>query len=105
VADPNLYGIMGYSYLNANKDKIQASDINGKSISLSSIQDYSYPIARPLFIYFKKEHLDVVPGLREFMKAYVSRKAMGPRGYLGDLGLVPLDDITFKEMVKRTKSQ
>ena len=105
VADPNLYGIMGYSYLNSNKDKIQASDINGKSISLSSIQDYSYPIARPLFIYFKKEHLDVVPGLREFMKAYVSRKAMGPRGYLGDLGLVPLDDITFKEMVKRTKSQ
>ena len=47
--------------------------------------------------------MDVVPGLEKCMKAYISKKAMGPRGYLMDLGLVPLDKETFKEMVKRTK--
>ena len=72
-------------------------------ISLDSIQSYDYPIARPLFIYFKKEHMDVVPGLEKFMKTYISKKAMGPRGYLMDLGLVPLDKATFKVMKKRTK--
>ena len=39
------------------------------------------------------------------MNTYVSKKAMGKRGYLMDLGLVPLDDDTYKEMVKRTKTK
>jgi phosphate transport system substrate-binding protein len=103
AADPNAYGIMGFSYLLANRDKIQAATIEGKTISLESIQDYSYPIARPLFVYFKKEHLDVVPGLKQFLNSYVSKKAMGPRGYLADLGLVPLDAETFAAMRERVK--
>ena len=41
--------------------------------------------------------------IKKFMKTYINKKAMGPRGYLMDLGLVPLDKATFKEMVKRTK--
>lgn len=105
AADPNAYGIMGFSYLLANKDKIQAATIEGKSISLASIQDYSYPIARPLFVYFKKEHFDVVPGLKQFLNSYVSRKAMGPKGYLADIGLVPLDNKTFAAMKTRAKNQ
>ena len=72
-------------------------------ISLDSIQDYSYPISRPLFVYFKKEHMDVVPGLRKFMKMFVHKKAIGKRGYLVELGLVPLDKETMDEMVSRTK--
>lgn len=104
-ADTDAYGIMGFSYLLANKDKIQAATIEGKTISLASIQDYSYPIARPLFVYFKKEHMSVVPGLKKFMKSYVSNKAMGPKGYLSDIGLVPLDKETFAAMKARTKNQ
>ena len=105
AADPDAYGIMGYSYLLANKDKIRAATIEGKAISLEAIQDYSYPIARPLFVYFKKEHFDVVPGLKQFMNSYVSRKAMGPKGYLADIGLVPLDNKTFAAMKTRAKNQ
>ena len=103
VGDKQLFAIFGFSYLDSSRDKVQAAKIEGSVISLDSIQSYDYPIARPLFIYFKKEHMDVVPGLEKFMKAYISKKAMGPRGYLMDLGLVPLDKETFKEMVKRTK--
>ena len=104
VGSPNHYGIMGYSYLMNSRDKIQASTIEGVEISLASIQDYSYPIARPLFIYFKVQHMDVIPGLKQFMKLYVSNKTMGKRGYLMDLGLVPLDTETFAAMKTRVKS-
>jgi phosphate transport system substrate-binding protein len=103
TADREMFAIFGFSYLDASRDKIQAAQIEGETISLESIQSYEYPIARPLFVYFKKEHMDVVPGLEGFMKAYISKRAMGKRGYLSDLGLVPLDEVTFKEMVKRTK--
>ena len=104
VGSPSHYGIMGYSYLMNSRDKIQASTIEGTEISLESIQDYSYPIARPLFVYFKVQHMDVIPGLKKFMKAYVSKKAMGKRGYLTDLGLVPLDNESFLAMQTRVKS-
>ena len=103
TADREMFAIFGFSYLDSSRDKIQAAQIEGKTISLESIQSYEYPIARPLFVYFKREHFDIVPGLEGFMKAYISTKAMGKRGYLSDLGLVPLDEETFKEMVKRTK--
>ena len=52
-ADPDMFGLFGYSYLIANKDKIKATAVNGKTFS-KGIQDYSYPIARPLFFYVKK---------------------------------------------------
>jgi len=103
TADREMFAIFGFSYLDSSRDKIQAAQIEGKTISLESIQSYEYPIARPLFVYFKKEHFDLVPGLEGFMKAYISTKAMGKRGYLSNLGLVPLDEATFEEMVKRTK--
>lgn len=102
VGSPDHYGIMGYSYLMNSRDKIQAATIEGVEISLESIQDYSYPIARPLFVYFKVQHMEVIPGLKQFMKSYVSNKAMGKRGYLMGQGLVPLDEATFKEMKSRT---
>ena len=101
--DKQLFAIFGFSYLDSSRDKVQAAKIEGSVISLDSIQSYDYPIARPLFIYFKKEHMDIVPGLVKFMKTYINKKAMGPRGYLMDLGLVPLGKATFKEMRKRTK--
>jgi len=96
TSNPDAYGFFGYSYLVANKDKVKAASINGVKPSLEGIQDYSYPIARPLFFYVKKAHIGVVPGIEEFMKAFTSKKAMGPRGYLAEIGLVPLASDKYK---------
>ncbi len=41
-------------------------------------------------MYFKKQHIGVVPGLKEFLDAYASDKSMGEDGYLSAKGLVPL---------------
>jgi len=90
VGEPNYFGILGYSYYDSNKDKVRATTINGKTISLSSIQDGSYPISRPLFFYVKNQHKGVIPGIDEYIKEFTSKKAVGKRGYLTDIGLVPL---------------
>lgn len=89
-ADPNAFGIFGFSYLENNRDKIKAATIEGISISLESIQDYSYPVSRPLFFYVKKAHIGVIPGLKEYLSAFTREDAIGDEGYLIDAGLVPL---------------
>ena len=97
-ADPKAFGIFGFSYLESNMDKIQAADIEGVKITIDSIQDYSYPIARPLFFYVKKAHVGVIPGLKEYVEEFVSEDAIGDEGYLVDAGLVPLADAKRQEV-------
>jgi phosphate transport system substrate-binding protein len=101
AADPEMFGLFGYSYLVGNKDKIKATKIQGKLPSLASIQDYSYPVARPLFFYVKKAHVGVVPGIAEFLKEFTAKGTMGPKGYLTDIGLIPLDDKKYEEVQTR----
>ena len=83
-ADPDMFGLFGYSYLIANKDKIKATAVNGVKPSLKGIQDYSYPIARPLFFY-EKAHIGVVPGIHEYIKEFTANKSVGSKGYLTDI--------------------
>lgn len=98
AANKDAFGIFGYSYLINNQDKIQPATIEEKEISLESIQDYSYPIARPLYFYIKKAHVAVIPGMKEYLDEFTSMSAMSPDGYLADIGLVPLDQKTYKEV-------
>jgi len=91
-ANPKSFGIFGFSYLENNRDRIQAAAIGGIEISLESIQSYEYPVARPLFFYVKKAHITVIPGLKEYLQTFTSEKAIGEEGYLADAGLVPLDN-------------
>jgi len=72
--------------------------VNGVEINLDTIQSYEYPIARPLFIYGKGEHKQITLGMQEFMDEYVSDAAVGEWGYLGDIGLVPLDPGKLEEV-------
>lgn len=88
--DENLFGIFGFSFLDQNRDLIQPVTIENVEISLETIQSYEYPISRPLYFYAKKEHFDIIPGMREFMAEYTSEASMGEWGYLADQGLVPL---------------
>ena len=95
TADPDMLGIFGYSFFDQNRDKVQASIIDGVELNFDNIASYKYPGARPLFVYVKRQHVGVVPGLREFVEEFVSEKAMGLDGYLFPAGLVPLSDGDF----------
>ena len=49
-----------------------------------------YKGSRPLFVYIKKQHVGIVPGLDKFAAEYVSTRALGEDGYLAKKGLVTL---------------
>ena len=49
-----------------------------------------YPVSRSLYVYVKKAHVGVIPGMQEFVAEFTSEKAVGEEGYLADKGLIPL---------------
>ena len=57
-----------------------------------------YPVSRPLFFYVKKAHVDVIPGIKEFVAEFTSEKAWGPEGYLADKGMIPMPDAERKQV-------
>ncbi len=66
-ANPKAVGIFGFSYLEENADKLVGLPMSGILPTYASISDFSYPGARPLYIYVKVAHLDAIKGLREFV--------------------------------------
>lgn len=95
VGDKEMFGVFGYSFFDTNRDKVQASNINGVELTFDNISSYGYPGARPLYFYLKKNHVGVIPGLKEFIAEFISDKAMSLDGYLFAAGLVPLSEKDF----------
>jgi phosphate transport system substrate-binding protein len=95
-ADASAVGIFGYSFLYENEDSLKAVKVGGVAPSFDTIGDGSYPVSRPIFFYVKNAHRNVIPGLNDFLKEYVSDAAMGANGYLHERGLVPLSDAKRK---------
>jgi phosphate transport system substrate-binding protein len=89
-ANPKAFGVFGYSYLEENVTQIQGAAIDGVLPTFDNIASSKYPVSRPLFVYVKKAHLGVIPGLREFVAEYTSDRALGGEGYLADKGLIPM---------------
>ena len=89
-ANKAAFGIFGFSFLEENAGKINGVEVDGVSPSYETIAGGEYKVARPLYVYAKKEHIGVIPGMAEFMAEYVSEAAIGADGYLADKGLVAL---------------
>ena len=84
--NPKAIGVFGFSFLEENMDKLKGIDIGGVSPTYASISDFSYPGARPLYIYVKLAHLNAIPGLKEYAAAWA--KMWGPDGALKAKGMV-----------------
>ena len=89
-ANPNAFGIFGYSFLEQNANTIKDVPVDGVKASYETIADGTYKVSRPLFVYAKKQHIGTIPGMAEFITEYVSDKALGEDGYLAEKGLVTL---------------
>jgi phosphate transport system substrate-binding protein len=85
--DPGTLGILGFSYLDENADKVRPVQIAGITPSEETIANLSYPGARKLYIYLKGEHLEAKPKMRDFVAQYA--KMWGKGGSLERVGLVP----------------
>jgi phosphate transport system substrate-binding protein len=90
AGDAEALAVFTFSYLDQNRDKLHASNVDGVAPSQETIASGQYPISRPLFIYVKGSHVGVIPGLVEFVQEFLSERAAGAEGYLFDKGLIPL---------------
>jgi phosphate transport system substrate-binding protein len=89
IGNPNAFGIFGFANV-AENNEIHALAIDGVTPTYETIASGEYKVARPLFIYAKKQHVGIIPGIAEFVVEYTSDKAIGEEGYLTDKGLITL---------------
>jgi phosphate transport system substrate-binding protein len=87
AANPGAIGVLGYSFLEENADKVKGIALGGVAPTAETISSLTYPGARQLYIYVKGEHLSVIPGMKEFLAEYARAWAKG--GYLERRGLIP----------------
>ena len=102
-ANPNAFGIFGFSFLDQNADKVQGSLVDGKSPTFENIASGDYGVSRPLYFYVKNDHVKMVPGIREYLAEFVNEKAWGEEGYLTDKGLIPMPTAERKKYMSDVK--
>lgn len=90
IKTPTAMGVLGYSFLEQNGDRVKAASLDGVPATFRTIASGEYGLSRSMYIYVKDQNLPLVPGLSEFVEEFVSDRAMGPDGYLLDKGLIPL---------------
>ncbi len=84
--NPVALAIVGYSWFEENQDLVQAMRINGVAPAADTIASGSYPASRPLFIYVKKAHLELIDGLAPYIAQWAA--SWGEGGPLEAIGLV-----------------
>lgn len=94
-ANPKAIGVFGFSYLEENSDKLKGLTMSGVTPTYATISDFTYPGARPLFIYVKSAHFSAIKGLKEFVAEWA--KLWGKDGALAKAGMVVSpDDVQAK---------
>ena len=90
MKNPDSIGIMGYSFLEQNLDRLKGAHIEGTDPTFEQIASGRYGISRSMFFYVKKQNLPLVPGIEGFVSEFTQEDAWGPTGYLVEKGLIPL---------------
>ena len=85
-ANPNAVGVFGFSFLEENRSSLKDIPLNGIEATYENVASGEYPGARPLYIYVKKAHLNVIPGLKAYVEEF--EKGWAPGGYLTKRGMV-----------------
>lgn len=83
-------GIIRYSFYDRNTNLIKATRINGYLPTQESILQKQYPLSRPLFLYVKKDHYTLIPGLEKYVKTYIYEMIEPAPNLLSRKGLIPL---------------
>jgi phosphate transport system substrate-binding protein len=72
AGSPYAIGFFGYAYYQENKDILKISGIEGVIPSDTSVEDGSYPLARPLFIYSDAGIMQAKPQVADFINFYLT---------------------------------
>lgn len=85
---PGLIGVYGFSNLDQNSDRLQGISVEGVEPTFENIASGKYTVSRSMFVYGKRAHVEVIPGMREFIAEFMSERAMSENGYLAQKGLI-----------------
>ncbi|MBE0522135.1 MAG: PstS family phosphate ABC transporter substrate-binding protein [Candidatus Methanoperedenaceae archaeon] len=95
-------GYFGYAYYIENKDKMKLVAIDGGNGAVlpsgQTINNGTYPISRPLFIYVNKESLNR-PELKEFVRYYLTEG----KEFVPQVGYVKMPDSVYEEGLNRLR--
>ena len=89
-ANDRALGVFGFSFLDQNQDSLQGTVIEGVEPTFENIASEAYPVSRSMYFYIKHAHVDVIPGVLDYAREFVS--AQGPDGYLVELGMIPVSE-------------
>jgi len=78
-------GYFGYAYYQENADRLQTVAVEGVQPSAESVDDGSYPISRPLYMYTSAEVIANKPHVAEFMAYYLNNV----NDLIGEVGYFP----------------
>jgi phosphate transport system substrate-binding protein len=80
---PYAVGFFGYAYYEENSDKLNVLSIEGVAPSAATVEDGSYPLARPLFIYSTAKIMQEKPQVAAFVNYYLTYvdEEIGSVGY------------------------
>lgn len=70
--DVNAIGYFGFAYYEENADLLNIVNINGVEAGAETVDDGSYPLARPLFIYSDATVLTEKPQVTSFINFYLT---------------------------------
>ncbi len=100
--DQYALGYFGMAYYLENQDKLRSIPISdqGAAIPLTpeNVRNGSYPLARPLFIYIRKDALQR-PEVKAFVQFYLEKATE----LIPQVGYVPLLDQDYREMQQKIK--
>jgi phosphate transport system substrate-binding protein len=96
--NPRALGIFGFNFLDQNMEKVKVVPVDGVAPTFAAIEGRAYPVSRPLYLYVKKAHVDVIPGLRGYLREFTSERAWGGEGYLAERGLIPMPGSERREV-------
>jgi phosphate transport system substrate-binding protein len=85
--------VFGLSFYENNTNEIEIATMNGVRPSQETVASGEYPVSRPLYFYVKDIHAQVIPGLWDYVKFFVSNDMSGPDSALVNYGLVPDPDL------------
>lgn len=93
LASTCAIGYFGYAYYSENADSLQAVAVDGIEPSAETVDDGTYPISRPLFMYTAQVVVEEKPQVAQFIAYYLNNV----NDLIGEVGYFPAPDASLQE--------
>jgi phosphate transport system substrate-binding protein len=97
---PYSIGFFGYAYYAENADKLNVLSIDGVSPTQETVDDNTYPISRPLFIYSDASIIKEKPQVAAFIYFFLTEV----NNEISDVGYFPANDTVLSGAMDAWKS-